>query len=412
MSETHSNSATPALHSLSQISFRLSQRPPSGKRASRRQLDRVDSIEDSNLSDYIAIGMPPSQATATENGTGRHKAATERRATASIVDCIAPPTLSSPILSFSSTALLQSAATPDLLSTPSHQRDAVARHGLPERMPLSHICNKATTALSAAHSFQYSPSPTDRRGIFELQPRKHTLTSPLRSISVHRQSISQQSLLVNRRSLLSQRPNLTHSSCAATHGSDLITQRAYIAAIQPEDMQQRPCLVPSLKTPSKRPRNEGTAVAEFRRVIASEASEFCMWWHCLSGGSGTSRVCHQPQIGLRLRVYNLSCVVQPHLFCLQTEIVEVGTPSTSSAPQLLAGQSLTTLLSIAVCMDALPWVAKRIADRFVVLESNTNDLTASQHSTEGSLLVSVYEPWRIQGEGEQLCLFASWFHIE
>ncbi|KAJ2092596.1 hypothetical protein IW138_001034 [Coemansia sp. RSA 986] len=282
------------MHPLSQISFRLSQRPPSNQRKFRRQLDRADSIEDSDASDHMSISTPSQ-----ENSTERHNrlAAAEKTAAAdSIFDYAEPPTLSSPVLSFTSTASYRPLGTPEAIST-----------------------------ATASERLQ-----------------------------------------------------------------------AYKVSVQ--------------NTPSKRPRYEGIAAAEFRKAVSQEASEFCMWWHCLSGELGPSRVCQRPQASFRLRMQCVQRMVQPHLFCVETEVEDIASAEANSF--LVAGKPLTVLLSVAVCMDALPREAKKMVDKLVALETNTSSDMVSSVTDSCPLFVSVYEPWRVQGKGEQLCLFASRFDLE
>ncbi|KAJ1798516.1 hypothetical protein LPJ59_002451, partial [Coemansia sp. RSA 2399] len=86
--------------------------------------------------------------------------------------------------------------------------------------------------------------------------------------------------------------------------------------------------------------------------------------------------------------------------------------SAEASPFLVAGASLTALLSVAVCMDALPLEAKKTVEKFIALEASTNPDVESSDSENHPLFVAVYEPWRVQGKGDQLCLFASRFDLE
>ncbi|KAJ2829713.1 hypothetical protein FBU31_002642 [Coemansia sp. 'formosensis'] len=151
-------------------------------------------------------------------------------------------------------------------------------------------------------------------------------------------------------------------------------------------------------TPTKRPRKDGVAVAEFCASTSRLKSDYSMWWHCLSGSADFSLVCLKSPASLRLHVYSAQRVVSPHLFSAQASIAEV---LLDNEPLLVAGQSLALLLSFAVCIDVVPQIAVRMMDRIAALES----------TPEEPVVIEVHKPWRIQGLGDDMCLLISRFSI-
>ncbi|KAJ2777732.1 hypothetical protein H4R18_004998 [Coemansia javaensis] len=282
----------PPARPLSQLNFRLSQRPPPAQRAFRRQISRTESIEDGSSGESVAADAPIDDYASSDDG----------------------------------------------------------RHGLPGGRP------EPPTPLTVS-----SPALT---------------LGPLRTISIHRQHLSPQSAPAGR-PLLSQRPSPPRRAL----GPD--------GAAQPGQAAD--------PAPAKRPRRLGPAAAEVLEAAARDASEFRVWQHCLGSGPGAQLVCNRPQPGLRLRLHAVQCVVEPHLFSAQAEVLELLEASADSG-QPAPGAPLVALLSLAVCQDAAPHAAAQLARRL-------------RAPGAGPVVAAVYRPWRMQA-GDAPCLLASRFQLE
>ncbi|KAI8324985.1 hypothetical protein GQ54DRAFT_35435 [Martensiomyces pterosporus] len=414
MSGTHLN---PTLQPLSQVSFRLSQRPPSSQRASRRHIDRAESIEDDELMARLASGIADGDFD-------------NRITPASKTDYIAatfstPLTASSPMLSLG-TAASRSSGVSEMWGPPTQQgtapcaqnwseqsprladqMDSRAAADLPVRVPLSYIRDHTNLPARSTHLEMSSPC-TPRRTA--LPPQYPTLLTPTQQRKQH-----QQQQVSNGNSALSQpnspwRPMSSYRQSAVSKSAQikrpLLSQRPEISSMALLSQTQP---TPTQQTPTKRLRKESRAMAEFRQIATQAISEYCVWWHCLSVEPSPALLCHRPQPGLRLRVSSVQHIVRPHLYCTKAEVIEATAADDGNGTQLCLGTPLTALLSFAVCMDALPQVAERMIDRLHSLASVSNSpLSLGAEPVD----VAVYSPWRIQGEGEQQSILASRFHIE
>ncbi|KAJ1965348.1 hypothetical protein GGI12_000826 [Dipsacomyces acuminosporus] len=165
---------------------------------------------------------------------------------------------------------------------------------------------------------------------------------------------------------------------------------------------------PGQQTPTKRMRKESRAMAEFRQIASEAVSAYRMWWHCLNSESSSALISSRPTPGLRIRVFSAQHIVQPHLFCVKADILEVAAAAACDGVGLQPGQSLNVLLSFAVCMDALPQVARRMVQRIQsIAEAAHGDQLAFEAE---SVDIAVYWPWRVQGN--QQSILASRFYIE
>ncbi|KAJ1719204.1 hypothetical protein LPJ61_006355, partial [Coemansia biformis] len=335
---------------------------------------RTESIEDDSLSESPAADAPiEDYASSDGEGDRAGKAAPPQRYPS-------PLTTSSPALTLGSIG----SSTWGTPARPGFEQLAPGDWH-PARVPLSPI------AGNGGHAAGGSPAPSPastRRRLQQAAPRVYTQglpCSPLRTISSHRQNIGPQSAPAGR-PLLSQRPS------------------APCLPVQPSAAASTPDSEP---TPPKRPRRAGAAATEFLGAASREVSEFRMWQHCLSGDSDAQLVCHQPTPCVRLRLLAVQGTLGPHLFSAQADVLEVLADDHRLAQA--AGRPIALLLSFAVFHDAAPQAAARVASRVETL-APAADCTPS--GTSAPVVVAVYQPWRLQGAGDRLCLLASRFHIE
>ncbi|KAJ2865680.1 hypothetical protein GGH94_002041 [Coemansia aciculifera] len=404
------------LQPLSQLTFRLSQRPPSGQRSIQQCLSRADSIEDvesspASLADEVLEDCP--------SGDKRYNGPSHNHLT--------PLLMSSPLRSprmagstpterrppaWPVLASTQSAA--DVLGSPTRARGG--GESILVRVPLSHICkNKGALPASSVHSSSACGSPR-RSSVLAPQPSAITLTqpqsqrrhqhkllpasppsvhcSPLRPISAYRQNVSPQSAPPKRHPL-SQRPDV------------LFGDTPLRGALPDHSLALSPSTLPSKDhTPTKRPRKDGVTVTEFCASTSRLKSDYSMWWHCMNGSADSSLVCLKSPASLRLHVFSAQRVVRPHLFSAQASVAEV---LLGSEPLLVAGQPLTLLLSFALCMDVVPQIAMRMMNIVAALENTSDD--ADPMCAEEPVVIEVHKPWRVQGLGDDMCLLISRFSI-
>ncbi|KAJ2355298.1 Mitochondrial-processing peptidase subunit alpha [Coemansia sp. RSA 2618] len=297
-------------------------------------------------------------------------------------DSLTPLTLSSPILSLGSMAStyhgLSSARVP---LTPIHSSN---------RRDESSTLRKVTKCMP--HRPAATPPPK-----YQQQPAAQCTPSqarsPLRTLSSHRQHIRPQSAPAQR-PLLRLQPGIPPSSPPrSTMPLSCASSRAY-TLMQPSQPGE---------TPSKRQRRMGAASAELHRAADQEVSEFHMWTHCVDGESSAQLVCQPPLPGLRLHIHSVERILSPHLFSARASVGQV--TARDGGLLLEEGQSISVLLSLAVCLDAAPQAARQMIQQLSSLEADS----ATPLLAEGSapLTLAVYQPWRMRGEGERLSLLVS-----
>ncbi|KAJ2358766.1 hypothetical protein H4S01_006239, partial [Coemansia sp. RSA 2610] len=340
--------ATPVLRPPSQLSFRLSQRPPATQRISRRQTSLTESIEDDSLSECADFDLAIDDFDTDENS----QCCASNEAVGLTPANSAPLTMSSPALSLGSMA--------------STGQQPLYAH---RRVPLTPIQS----------SNRRSPAGSPLRKITECGSLKplHTPNAPLSP----------------RRPLSSPRPQATPTKrpcilpMSAPRESvplSVATSRAY-AMMPPLSQSCEP-------TPTKRPRRLGPAAADFSRAASQEVSEFCMWSHCLnsggssSGESGALLVCQQPRPSLRLQICSIERVLGTHLFSANANVLHAF--ADCDAPLLSKGQSISLLLSFAVGLDATPQDAQKALQRVAALQQAS--------TTSNPAAVVIYPPYRIR----------------
>ncbi|KAJ2453881.1 hypothetical protein EV183_001951 [Coemansia sp. RSA 2336] len=361
------------------LNFRLSQRPPATRRLSRRQSSQTESIDDDSFSestdvDFIVDDLDSGSSSsmpASGPGLPGHES----------IASLTPLTVSSPILSLDSTA----PASKPCSAQPSH---GPLGSGAPllkpvDRVPLSPI--QTSNRQSPGHSINRMLTP--RRATPAQQPQGPT-ASPL----THTPPRFRMPFTPSTRPQVGPWPGTTSPSTPqSTVPLSSASSRVHTLI---------PCPSPQCQqTPTKRPRRMGAAASEFARVASQEASEFCMWSHCLRSESDVQFVCQKPQPSLRLRIYSAERVLDPHLFSARAKVLE-GSGS-SSHPSLEGDQPIAVLLSFAVCLDAMPQAACQMMQAVSSLSAASAPLT-----------IAVYPPLRVRGGGEQQCLLASRFCIE
>ncbi|KAJ2888814.1 hypothetical protein FB639_000373 [Coemansia asiatica] len=419
---------TVALHPISQVHFRLSQRPPTSQKKSRLSIDHAESIEDEDSLDGLFTAVPDNDLDDLISSSNSSNSSNDSNANNNINQ-----------LKSSSPSVTEAVCT--LYGEPT-----------PSRLPLSNISNLRSTATCTSKggscSSARSPSPSLlpsssqlRKSI--LQPSflpispdavqrsqrrllqctdvdKQTLLfgtplSPLRPVSAYHYNIPAHSLSspTIRRPLLSQRP--------AAPSTDNRSDESMTQLNQPR-LQSSALSSGFSPMPTKRLRKEGAAVCELRTVISRALSEYNMWFHRLANDSSLPLVIRQPSACLRIYVHAVETVVLPHLFRADAEISSV--LDNETVPQLKQGLSLTVILSLAVCSAAAPHAAKTISDRLMETSvQGKGDFGASESSKSlGSsgpsgtelprpLFIDLYQPLRVQIHGDDISLFVSRFQI-
>ncbi|KAJ2440954.1 hypothetical protein IWW46_003730 [Coemansia sp. RSA 2440] len=351
---------TPVLRPLPQLNFRLSQQPPASLRISRRQTSQTDSIDDDSFCESVDMDTIVDDFDAFEaEGEGKVTLDLDLRN-------LTPLTVSSPVLSLGSMASTNHRVARAPLS-PIYSAKWQADANTPTRKTAESLLRKFVATPPLKHQRQ-----TETSEIYTPSLAR----SPLRTLSSHRQHIRPQSAPV-RRPLLSQRPSIPPPS------------------------------QPSEQTPSKRPRRMGATTAEFLSIASREVSDFCTWSHCVGGESNAQLVCQRPLPDLRLNIHSIERVLSPHLFsaCASVAQVRVG-----HGGHLLAGQPITVLLSFAVSLDATPQAAQQLIRQVSSLEVDSAAQPLAEDAAD--VIIAVYQPWRIRGEGEQMSLLASRFEID
>ncbi|KAJ2825496.1 Mitochondrial-processing peptidase subunit alpha, partial [Coemansia erecta] len=299
-------------------------------------------------------------------------------------DSLTPLTLSSPILSLGSMAStyhgLSSARVP---LTPIHSSN---------RRDESSTLRKVTKCMP--HRPAATPPPK-----YQQQPAAQCTPSqarsPLRTLSSHRQHIRPQSAPAQR-PLLRLQPGIPPSSPPrSTMPLSCASSRAY-TLMQPSQPGE---------TPSKRQRRMGAASAELHRAADQEVSEFHMWTHCVDGESSAQLVCQPPLPGLRLHIHSVERILSPHLFSARASVGQV--TARDGGLLLEEGQSISVLLSLAVCLDAAPQAARQMIQQLSSLEADSATPLLAEDSAP--LTLAVYQPWRMRGEGERLSLLVLYF---
>ncbi|KAJ1817880.1 hypothetical protein LPJ56_003960 [Coemansia sp. RSA 2599] len=419
---------TVALHPISQVHFRLSQRPPTSQKKARLSIDHAESIEDEDLFGGIFTAVPDDDlddlisrnggyhssesAAATEaKAKAKAKAETEAEAEAEASGALSTEKTSSR-LPFSNISNLRNitagpAAKGNCTTalSPISQSPQLRKSTLqPSFRPMSaEVTQRGQQRVSQCTGWGMQTLGTPTPKPMPASPSPSPSPSLLRPVSAYQHSVSSQSHTspTVRRPLLSQRP-------AAPSAAARIEESVTHIHCQP-GLRSQTLPSGSSPTPNKRHRKEGAAVCELRTAVSRALSEYNVWFHRLDSDPSMPLAIPQPIACARVYVRSVEAVVLPHLFRADAEISSV--PDGEAVPQLKQGQSLTVILSLAVCSAAAPHAAKAMHDRLSEAGVQSDRGSAGSFGTglPRPLFIDLYHPLRLQNDGDGISILASRF---